>query len=135
MAFKAKRLRIQIPCGAGGSIVDLGNLPDIGAACDGGCSDSPQSAVCPPPGPLRPACGVPSNFFGLNPWDEIINPVDQVTLSVDDLPLFRQELQLKMKVLDIADGASSLARQRIEKKLADVASVEKKLTSQSKKTR
>jgi hypothetical protein len=123
MAFRAKRVRIQIPCGSSGSILEAG--------CDAGCSDSPQSAVCPPPAmlppPPDPPCGVPSHFFGLNPWDEIINPAEQFLLSSEDLPLFKQELELKMKVLELADDATALAKKRVQTKLADIASVEKKL--------
>jgi hypothetical protein len=130
MAFKAKRVRIQIPCGSSGSILNLGDLPNIAAGCDAGCSDSPQTAVCPPPGQhpqTPPPCGVPSNFFGLNPWDEVINPAAQFRLSPEDLPLFKQELELKMKVLELADDATALAKKRVQTKLADIASVEKKL--------
>jgi len=129
MAFKAKRVRIQIPCGSSGSILNPGDLPNIAAGCDAGCSDSPQSAVCPPPPPVpRDApCGVPSNFFGLNPWDEIVDPGEQFLLSPEDLPLFKQELELKMKVLEVADDATALAKKRVQTKLADIARVEKKL--------
>jgi hypothetical protein len=123
MTFKAKRVRIQIPCGSSGSILNPDDLPNIGAGCDAGCSDSPQSAVCPPPAP----CGASSNFFGLNPWDEVISPVVQTLLSPEDLPLFKEELELKMKVLKLADDASTLAKKRVQSKLADIARVEKKL--------
>ena len=134
MPFRAKRVRIQIPCGGSGSILDLGDNPLIGAGCDAGCSDSPQSAVCPPPAarPQDVGCGVPSNFFGLNPWDEVINPAEQFLLSPEDLPLFKQELELKMKMLEVADDATRLAKKRIGTKLADVARVEKKLEKGSK---
>jgi hypothetical protein len=127
MAFNAKRVRIQIPCGRSGSVVDLGDNPQLGAGCDAGCSDSPQSAVCPPPAFKDAACGVPSNFFGLNPWDEIVNPAEQFVLSPEDLPLFKQELELKIKMLEIADDATALARKRIGTKLEDVARAEKQL--------
>jgi len=121
MAFRAKRVRIQIPCGGSGSVVDLA------AGCDAGCSDSPQSAVCPPPAFKDAACGSPSNFFGINPWDEVTNPAEQFLLSPEDLPLFKQQLELKMKMLEIANDASALAKTRIETKLADVARAEKQL--------
>jgi hypothetical protein len=131
MAFRAKRVRIQIPCGKSGTILNLGDLPDIGAACDAGCSDSPQSAVCPPPDPPPPPpdppCGVPSHFFGLNPWQELINPAEQFLLSPEDLPLLKQQLELKMKVLQLAEDANALAKKQVQTKLTDVARVEKKL--------
>jgi hypothetical protein len=113
--------------------VDPGDNPLINAGCDAGCSDSPQSAVCPPP-VVRPTegCGVPSNFFGLNPWDEVINPAEQFLLSPEDLPLFKQELELKLKMLEIADDATALAKKRIGTKLADLSRVEKKLEKGSK---
>jgi hypothetical protein len=139
MAFRAKRVRIQIPCGSSGSILNLGELPKLGLAdCDAGCSDSPQTAFCPPPPPIPqaapdPPCGVPSQFFGLNPWDEIINPAEQFFLSPEDLPLFKQELELKMKVLNLADDATALAKKRVQTKLSDIASVEKKLAKDSNK--
>jgi hypothetical protein len=137
MAFRAKRVRIQIPCGSSGSILNLGEPPKLEADCDAGCSDSPQTAFCPPPPPIRqvldPPCGAPSQFFGLNPWDEIINPAEQFLLSPEDLPLFRQELELKMKVLELADDATALAKKRVQTKLADIASVEKKLEKGSNK--
>jgi hypothetical protein len=132
MTFRAKRVRIQIPCGGSGSVLDPADNPLIGAGCDAGCSDSPQTAVCPPPGPRDAGCGVPSDFFGLNPWDEVINPGEQFLLSPEDLPLFKQELELKMKMLEIADDATALARKRIGTKLADVARVEKKLEEGSR---
>ncbi|WP_454739460.1 hypothetical protein [Cupriavidus necator] len=138
MAFKAKLVRIQIPCGNSGSILNPGDLPDIAAGCDAGCSDSPQSAVCPPPPPLRPRgappCGVPSNFFGLNPWDEIINPAEQTLLSPEDLPLLKEELELKLKVLKLADDATTLAKKRVQSKLADIARVEKDLKKKGSNT-
>jgi len=76
---------------------------------------------------MDPACGVPSQFFGINPWDEIVNPAEQFVLSPEDLPLFKQELELKMKVLALADDATALAKKRVQTKLADIARVEKKL--------
>jgi hypothetical protein len=131
MGFRAKRIRIQIPCGSSGSILNPGEIPDLGAAgCDAGCSDSPQSAVCPsppPPKPPDPPCGVPSRFFGLDPWDELVDPLEHFLLSPEDLPLFKQELELKMKLLKLADDASALAKQRVQIKLTDIASVEEKL--------
>src|SRR5262245_56792151 len=112
MPFKARPVRIQIPCGASGSIIDAGDILNVGVECDAGCSASPQSAVCPPPTPPPPTppppCGVPSYLFVLNPWDEIVNPAEQFVLSPDDLPLFKQELELKMKVIELAEGASAL---------------------------
>jgi hypothetical protein len=135
MAFKALRVRIQIPCGSSGSILNLGDLPNIGAGCDAGCTDSPQTAVCPPPAPPPPPpprCSpLSTNFFGLNPWDEIVNPAEQFLLSPEDLPAFKQELEFKMKVLELADDATALAKERIQIKLADIASVEKKLEKDS----
>ncbi len=136
MAFRAKRVRIQIPCGNSGSILNPGDPLDIAAGCDAGCSDSPQSAVCPPPPPIRPQgappCGVPSNFFGLNPWDEVVNPTEQAFLSPEDLPLFKEELELKMKLLKLADDATTLAKKRVQSKLADVERVEKELKKKGK---
>ncbi|WP_308142784.1 hypothetical protein [Burkholderia pseudomallei] len=137
MAFRAKRVRIQIPCGSSGSILNLGDQPGpgIGEGCDGGCSDSPQSAFCPDPPkppPPDPPCGVPSNLFGLNPWDEVINPAEQTLLSPEDLPLFKEELELKMKMLKVADDATTLAKKRVQSKLADIARVEKELKKSSK---
>ena len=130
MAFRSKRVRIQIPCGSSGSVLKPDELGDF-AGCDAGCSDSPQSAFCPPPPPIPHVqdCGALSNFFGVNPWDEIANPTEHFVLSPDDLPLFKQELELKMKVLELADDASALAKKRIQTKLADIAGVEKKLES------
>jgi hypothetical protein len=119
MPFRASRVRIQIPCGRSGSIVDPGATPNRAFACDGGCSDSPQSAVCP--------------FFGVNPWDEVVNPHEQFLLLPEDLPLFKRALELKMKALGLADEASALAKKRIGAKLADVARVEKKLGKGSKR--
>ena len=129
MAFRSKRVRIQIPCGSSGSVLNPGDPGEL-AACDGGCSDSPQSAVCPPPPPIpHLQCGAVSNFFGVNPWDEIANPAEHFVLSPEDLPLFKQELELKLKMLELADDATALAKKRIGTKLADIAGVEKKLES------
>jgi hypothetical protein len=126
MSFRAKKIRIQIPCGGSGSILDPA----------GGCGDSPQSALCPdpppPPPPPEPPCGVPSHFFGLNPWDEVVNPAPFV-LSSEDLPALKRELELKLKMLAVADEASSLSRQRIETKLADIGAVEKALKKEPRK--
>lgn len=77
--------------------------------------------------------GCPSRFFGLNPWDEIVNPAEQFHLSPEDLPLFKQELELKIKVLELVNDATALAKKRVQTKLADIASVEKKLEKGSNK--
>jgi len=129
MTFRAKRVRIQIPCGGSGSIVNPDDTA-IFAGCDAGCSDSPQSAVCPPippPPAPQPPCGVPSNLFGINPWDEVVLPAEPALFSPEDLPLLREQLELRMKMLALADDATALARNRVRSKLADIAQAEEEL--------
>lgn len=128
MTFRASKLRVQIPCGGSGSLLGV----------DGGCGDSPQSALCPdpkpPPPPPPPPCGVPSHFFGAEPWRDwwdttMVFPrvEDRFVLDAEDLPMLRQQLELKLKLLDLAEQASSVARRRAEAHLADIGIVEQKL--------
>ena len=123
MPFRATRLRIQIPCG-GASIFEIGA---------GGCGDSPQSAVCPgpppPPPPPPPPCGVPSHFFPEHPFDAVVFPeVNQrFVLEPEHLPMLKRQLELKLKMVEVAEHASATARQQVEAHLKDVETVEKAL--------
>lgn len=122
MEFKAKRLRIQIPCGGSGSLIDIA----------GGCGDSPGSAFCPTPPPKpppNPPCGVPSPIFDIgNPLDPIVNPVlERFVLEPEQLPLLKRELELRLKLLETAEFAVETRRQQIRSHLADVDRVEEQL--------
>jgi hypothetical protein len=67
---------------------------------------------------------VPSGNFGFTPWWD---RGEQFFLSPEDLPLFKKELELKMKVLQLADDTTALARERVQTTLTDIARIEKKL--------
>jgi hypothetical protein len=107
MKFEASKLRVQIPCGGSGSIIEAG----------GGCGDSPQSAFCPtpkPPPPPPPPCGVPSPI-GEGPisWDPLVNPAERFVLEIQQLPLLKRELERRLEL--------------IKAHLADVERAEQKL--------
>jgi hypothetical protein len=142
MAFRANRLRIQLPCGPSGSIIDIteiGDLTGLGS-CDAGCSDSPQSAVCPPlpppPPPPPPSCGVPSHFDTFDPtdiYDPLLDGValpkvqEHLVLDAADLPVLKRELEMKLKMAEFAQDVSARAREQVEAQLREVALAEQHL--------
>ncbi|GLY29862.1 hypothetical protein [Kineosporia sp. NBRC 101731] len=126
-------MRIQLPCGAGGSI--LPTLQTLTASCDGGCSDSPQSAVCPPVPPLPP-CGSASRIREFDPddiWDPLVDSIvlpkvqERLTLASDDLPLLRRQLEVKLKMAEFAQEAAQQARARVEEQMRDLSVAEEQL--------
>ncbi len=135
--FSAKKIRIQIPCGGSGSLMDpaggvradpvFGNGPDGGT----GCGASPKSAFCPDPPkppPPPPPCGVPSNFnggFG-DFYSPLIDP-EIFVLSPEDLPKLRRQIEFKLQLLALADQTSALAKQQLETKLEDIANMQEAL--------
>lgn len=136
MEFKAKRLRIQIPCGGSGSVIDVAEGVDVGDLPAGGCGDSPQSAFCPPPPPKPPPppppCGVPSHFFGGNPWEELWDPEikqfrERFVLRPEELPSLRREMQLRLRTIELAEQAAAATREQVESNLADIEAAEQKL--------
>ena len=133
MAFRADRLRVQIPCGSTGSVIELGGGLDPDEVF-APCGDSPQSAFCPPPReppPPPPPCGIPSPLFADRPWDWLVNPVidvgQRVVLDADDLPALKRQLELRLKVLEVAEHATAAVREQLEQRLLDVSNVEQSL--------
>lgn len=114
MEFRAKRLRVQLPCAGSGTLVE----PD-----DGLGAPAPHSAFCPPPPPPGcdagtsappppPPCGVPSAFGGTDPWRGLWDP--------DDLPMLKNQLTLRLAELESAEEALIAMRSQVEAHLRDV---------------
>jgi hypothetical protein len=59
------------------------------------------------------------------------SPEDRFVLDAEDLPLLRQQLELKLKVLDVAEQTTAVARRQAQAQLEDVGMVEQKLQDQA----
>jgi hypothetical protein len=146
MAFRANRLRVQLPCEPSGSVINVADELAFAGCGDAGCTDSPHSAFCPPPPPPPPPpdppCGIPSHFFGGGgggarypqivydpPIDAVAIPriEERLVLNAEDLPLLKRELELKLKMAQFAEEASIKAKQQVEAQLQDVAYAEQRL--------
>jgi hypothetical protein len=88
---------------------------------------APHSALCPPPPPPGcdagtshppppPPCGVPSAFGGDDPWRGLWDP--------DDLPLLKNQLELRLEELRSAERVVVDLRNQVEGHLRDVATAE-----------
>jgi hypothetical protein len=118
MSFRASRLRVQIPCGGSGSILDE---PDGGAKTPF-CPDPKP----PPPPPKPPPCGVPSELIDIGEALRRLGdpPEERFVLDAADLPLLRQHLELRLKMLE---RTAEAARQRVDAQLDDIRKTEEAL--------
>jgi len=57
---------------------------------------------------------------------------ERYVLDAEDLPLLRQQLELKLKALELAEQTSVAARRKTEAHLQDVGVVEQKLRERTK---
>lgn len=134
MPFRAKKLRVQLPCSAEGSLIELGDeeaaaegarppgiLPVIGYTCYLSspldyCACSQVPPVNVPPGPACIDSALESLPLAVQAVQSLVEP--------DLLPLLKRQLEDRLAQMDLA---VEVAKGRLRARLGDIAIAEQAL--------
>jgi hypothetical protein len=135
MSFRAKRLRVQLPCSAEGSLVELAADGPLEPGPRPLHADWPLSQTCHYlTGLDLCVCSVIPQTQGPGPpcFDSALNSAPQALLAEqpqrliepDLLPLLKKQLENRLAELDLA---AEVAKKRMEAHLDDIAVAEQAL--------
>lgn len=134
MAFNARRLRVQLPCGDA-TVVDA-QEDDAGAGC---CFNTPPCATyfgtpscggdagaSAPPPPPPPPCGIPSPI----PLPIMLAESDMGLVDAEYLPVLRMQLETRLQEIEVF---AKEARKFTEGQLREVEAAEQAIKDQEAK--
>jgi hypothetical protein len=128
MSFRARKLRVQLPCSAEGSVIDLeeGGSEEAPAAYPGQVPFTClytfiDACHCSVPLPYPPATCIDSSLKSL---PVMLLAESQRLVDPDLLPLLKQQLENRLAEIDLA---ADVAKKRTQADLEDIAVAEQTL--------